>query len=158
MYVSAVQSWIFNTTLSMRIRDGHSLFEPEVGDYLIWPDGRTDKITPATIHAAKVQLKRGTCALALVLPGGSDIPDTGPDDRNINAILEEKGITRQMFEKVSSVLDTKFAGSFRPMLMKTDLTYEIIDGDLLVRFSLPPGQYATTILRELMKADPMNMV
>ena len=88
----------------------------------------------------------------------SDIPDTGPDDRNINAILEEKGITRQMFEKVSSVLDTKFAGSFRPMLMKTDLTYEIIEGDLLVRFSLPPGQYATTILRELMKADPMNMV
>ena len=44
------------------------------------------------------------------------------------------------------------------MLMKTDLTYEIIEGDLLVRFSLPPGQYATTILRELMKADPMNMV
>ncbi|HOW04890.1 tRNA pseudouridine(13) synthase TruD [Methanospirillum hungatei] len=158
MYVSAVQSWIFNTALSMRIRDGYSLFEPEVGDHLIWPDGRTDTISPATIHAAKVQVKRNKCALALVLPGGSDIPDTGPDDRNINAILEEKGITRQMFEKVSSVLDTKFAGSFRPMLMKTDLTYEIIEGDLLVRFSLPPGQYATTILRELMKADPMNMV
>lgn len=53
MYVSAVQSWIFNTTLSMRIQDGRSLFEPEVGDRLIWPDGRTDKTTPATIHAAK---------------------------------------------------------------------------------------------------------
>lgn len=58
-------------------------------------------------------------------------------------VLEEQGITSQMFEKVSSVLDTTFAGSFRPMLMKTELTHEIIEGDLLARFSLPPGQYAT---------------
>lgn len=158
MYVSAVQSWIFNTTLSMRIQDGRSLFEPEVGDRLIWPDGRTDKTTPATVHAAKVQVKRNKCGLALLLPGGSYVPETGPDDKNIQTVLEEQGITSQMFEKVSSVLDTTFAGSFRPMLMKTELTHEIIEGDLLVRFSLPPGQYATTILRELMKTDPLNMV
>lgn len=158
MYVSAVQSWIFNTTLSMRMRDGLSLFEPETGDRLIWPDGRTDKTTDATVHAAKVQVKRGKCALALLLPGGTYVPGDGYDDENIQSILQEQGITSQMFEKMSSVLGTTFAGSYRPMLMRTDLSCEVIDDHLLAKFSLPPGQYATTVLRELMKTDPEDMV
>ena len=158
MYVSAVQSWIFNIALSKRIRDGRSLFEPEIGDRLIWPDGRTDKITPATIHAAKVQVKRDKCALALLLPGGTHVPGDGSDDVNIQNLLEEQDITPKMFENISSVFGTTFAGSFRPMLMKTDLACKVIDDDLLAKFSLPPGQYATTILREMMKTDPQNMV
>ncbi len=158
MYVSAVQSWIFNTTVSMRIRDGRDLFDPEIGDRLLWPDGRTDMITHATIHAARVQVKRGRCSLALALPGVSFTPGPGTDDQNIQSVLEQQGVTPDMFETVSKVLDTTFAGSVRPVIMKTDLSYEIADTDPLIRFTLLPGQYATTVLRELMKGDPLHMI
>jgi tRNA pseudouridine13 synthase len=69
MYVSAVQSWIFNIALSMRIRDNRSLCEPETGDWLIWPDGRTDQVSHATIHSAKIQVKRNRCTIALPCQG-----------------------------------------------------------------------------------------
>jgi tRNA pseudouridine13 synthase len=158
MYVSAVQSWIFNVTLSLRIEDGRSLYEPDVGDRLIWPDGRTDQTTSATVRAATVQTKRGKCGLALLLPGGTFVPGPGDDDKNISHILEQQGITSDMFGTITKTLDTTFAGSFRPILMKTDLSISHIEEDTIVRFSLPPGQYATTILRELMKSDPISMI
>ena len=73
-------------------------------------------------------------------------------------ILEENMITTDMFEKVSSVLNTTFAGSFRSVIVKPDVCHKVIDDDLMVEFSLPPGHYATSVLREYMKADPINMV
>lgn len=157
MYVSAVQSWFFNLTLSMRLEEGRSLTEPDTGDRLIWPDGRTDQITSSTLRAAKVQIKRGTCSISLLLPGGKLIPETGADDRIIEHILEENGIKTEMFDKMSSVLNTTFAGSFRSTVMKPQIDHHIEDEDLCVRFSLPPGHYATSVLREYMKADPLNM-
>lgn len=158
MYVSAVQSWMFNVTLSMRIQEGRSLTEPDSGDRLIWPDGKTDQTTPATVRAAKVQTKRGKCGIALLLPGGTFMPSAGNDDQNIKHIMEEQGITPEMFEQMSSVLGTTFAGSFRQIVIKSSLELEEIESDLKARFSLPPGHYATTILRELMKTDPLSMV
>ncbi|NLV26452.1 MAG: tRNA pseudouridine(13) synthase TruD [Methanomicrobiales archaeon] len=158
MYVSAVQSWIFNISLSMRIEEGRSLIEPETGDRLIWPDGRTDQATQQTVRAARVQVKRGTCSIGLLLPGGKLVPSSGSDDKNIMNILEENMITTDMFEKVSSVLNTTFAGSFRSVIVKPDVCHKVIDDDLMVEFSLPPGHYATSVLREYMKADPINMV
>ncbi|HPP77851.1 tRNA pseudouridine(13) synthase TruD, partial [Methanospirillum sp.] len=91
-------------------------------------------------------------------PGGSFTPGPGTDDQNIQSVLEQQGITPDMFETVSKVLDTTFAGSVRPVIMKTDLSYEIADTDPLIRFTLLPGQYATTVLRELMKGDPLHMI
>lgn len=158
MYVSAVQSWIFNHALSMRIKEERTLDRPDVGDRLIWPDGRTDVVTSATMRAASVQVKRNKCAIALMLPGGKYTPADGEDEKNISSLMDSYGITSSMFEKMSSVLDTTFAGSFRSIVQKTDITCTGHEEGLEFSFILPPGQYATTVLREIMKADPLSMV
>lgn len=158
MYVSAVQSWLFNHSLSLRLEEGRTLYEPDIGDRLIWPDGRTDQVSAQTIRAAKVQMKRGTCFVSLLLPGGKLIPGSSPDDQIIAHLLEEQNIKTDMFEKMSSVLNTTFAGSFRSIVMKPNITHQIVEEDLEVRFSLPPGHYATSVLREYMKTDPINMI
>lgn len=158
MYVSAVQSWIFNHSLSMRIQDGRALDKPDVGDRLIWPDGRTDIVTRATMRAASVQVKRNKCSIALLLPGGKNIPGEGEDEMNIASLMDSCGISSGMFENMSSILDTTFAGSFRSIVQKTDLTSTRQEEGLDLSFMLPPGQYATTVLREIMKTDPLSMV
>ena len=158
MYVSAVQSWIFNHSLSMRIQDGRALDTPDVGDRLIWPDGRTDVVTSGTMRAASVQVKRDKCSIALMLPGGKYIPADGEDEKNIASLMDSCGITSVMFENMSSILETAFAGSFRSIVQKTDLTWTGHENGLDISFMLPPGQYATTVLREIMKTDPLSMV
>ena len=74
------------------------------------------------------------------------MPSAGNDDQNIKHIMEEQGITPEMFEQMSSVLGTTFAGSFRQIVIKSSLELEEIESDLKARFSLPPGHYATTML------------
>ena len=158
MYVSAFQSWLFNHTLSMRINEGRDLNVPDIGDRLIWPDGRTDVVSTGTVHAADVQIKHNRCGIALLLPGGKFIPGNGKDDQNCAALLEENGVNPEMFSTVSSIFNTAFSGSFRPVMMKTRLTYEKNGSCLLIYFDLPPGQYATSVLREIMKTNPLSMI
>ena len=158
MYVSAVQSWIFNVSLSRRLEEGRSLHEPDIGDRIIWPDGRTDQVTSQTVRAARVQVKRGTCSVALLLPGGKFVPGSGPDDQIIEEILKNQDVSAGMFDTVSSVLNTNFAGSFRSIIMKPQITHKMVENNLEVGFSLPPGHYATTVLREIMKTDPLCMI
>lgn len=158
MYVSAVQSWIFNHVISLRIEEGRDLAVPEIGDRLIWPDGRTDTVTPATLTAAGIQVKRKRVDIAILLPGSKYIPGIGSDDRNCDLIMQKYGITSDMFKSVSSILETSFVGSFRQVNMASKISYDISENNLSVNFDLPPGQYATTILREIMKTDPISMV
>jgi len=35
---------------------------------------------------------------------------------------------------------------------------EVSDANVRLRFTLPPGHYATTVCREYMKADPYVMI
>ncbi len=157
MYVSAVQSWFFNRTLSRRLSDNRSLFIPEPGDRLLYPDGKHDIVTERTIKPATMQITRGRCEIAILMPGSDLKPGNGPDDRCMKELFDEQEISPEMFGTIGSFLQMQFAGALRAVAMKTTVEITMSGDDPILSFGLNPGQYATTILREIMKADPRKM-
>lgn len=158
MFVSAFQSWLFNLALSRRFDDGHGPDDPVPGDILIFTNGRTDTVTAANAGAAALHLRRGRCSIAIFMPG-KEKQILGLAGRTAaGALLEEFCLTPADFEQASAFVKTKFEGAYRSITLKTDIASSLEDTGVRLRFSLPPGHYATTVCREFMKADPVSMV
>src|SRR5208337_138828 len=76
------------------------------------------------------------------------------------AILDEEGVTFRDFW-INSMPELSFAGTKRQALIQVHPEFQIEDepGDnsrVLIDFVLPSGSYATVVLREVMKCDPLN--
>jgi tRNA pseudouridine13 synthase len=158
MFVSAFQSYLFNLALSRRIDDGFALDDPQPGDRLLFANGRTDTVTAANSSAVKIHLKRGRCTIALFMPGKEKFEAKTPGEQATEALLAEYGITPEDFERASVFVRTKYEGAWRPALLRTEIQSAIEGESLHLKFSLPPGHYATTVCREFMKADPVRMI
>jgi tRNA pseudouridine13 synthase len=158
MFVSAFQSYLFNSALSQRFDDGHTLTEPLVGDHLIFANGRTDSVTATNSTAVSLHIRRGRCTIALFMPGKDPFEIKSDGDLTIAALLEKYAITAEDFRKASAFVHTKFDGAWRPIALKTNIDVSLEKNDVRLKFSLPPGHYATTVCREFMKADPVQMI
>jgi tRNA pseudouridine13 synthase len=79
-------------------------------------------------------------------------------DLAIVALREKYAIPAEDFKKASAFVHTKFDGAWRPIALKTDIELSLDKNDVRLKFSLPPGHYATTVCREFMKADPVQMI
>ena len=158
MFVSAFQSYLFNAALSQRFDDGYTLTEPLVGDRLIFANGRTDIVTATNSNAVSIHIRRGRCTIALFMPGKDPFEVKSAGDLAIVALLEKYAITADDFKKASAFVHTKFDGAWRPIALKTDIELSLDKNDVRLKFSLPPGHYATTVCREFMKADPVQMI
>jgi len=157
MFVSAAQSWIFNKALSRRLETA-GLDEPLAGDRLLFEGGREDIVTKDNIGTAKVHMKRGRCAPAIFMPGSEGFRPAGETDRYIAELLEESGIDAESFKLAAEITGTAFRGALRAASIRTEMKYEVSGDSVSLEFSLPPGTYATTLSREIMKADPEKMV
>jgi len=158
MFVSAFQSYIFNCALSQRLDDGHTLTGPQVGDRLLFANGRTDTVTGTNRTTVSIHLRRGRCSIALYMPGKDPFEPKGEGERATMSLLAKYGITGKDFERASAFVRTKFDGAWRPIALRTDIDSSVTGNDVRLKFSLPPGHYATTVCREFMKADPVRMV
>lgn len=158
MFVSAYQSWLFNRVLSMRLADGAGLDEPVPGDRLLFANGREDIVTEANRRLVSVHLNRGRCAIAIFIPGSEGARIEGVSDERIALLLEDDGITAEDFKRAADFVGLRYNGALRPIAVKSEIKSCIMDKDVRLAFSLPPGHYATTICREFMKADPRSMI
>jgi tRNA pseudouridine13 synthase len=158
MFVSAFQSYLFNCALSQRFDDGHTLTEPLSGDQLLFANGRTDSVTGNNGHAVSLHIQRGRCGIALFMPGKEPVEAKSDGDHAIAALLTNYNITPEDFARASVFVHTKFDGAYRPIALKTDIDVSIDNNDVRLKFSLPPGHYATTVCREFMQADPVRMI
>ena len=158
LLVSAFQSYLFNSALSSRIEAGLTLTEPEVGDRLLFANGREDIVSGRNRQAALLQIRRGRCRIALFIPGSEPIVSHGPMDEILQDLMQKSGIDTGNFERASRFVSTKFAGVLRPISLTTDVEADVVDASVRLRFTLPPGHYATTVCREYMKADPYMMI
>ncbi|MDD1678850.1 MAG: tRNA pseudouridine(13) synthase TruD [Methanomicrobiales archaeon] len=157
MFVSAFQSYLFNAALSARGKEGSSLTIPVVGDFLVFADGRTDQVTPGLLSAALLQVERGRAVPALFIPG-SRVEEWKRASPRVLQILEERGITPAHFQRAQKVVRAAFQGFHRPIVLSTPISSQIDGADVHLEFTLAPGQYATTVCRELMKGDPLSLV
>jgi len=158
LLVSAFQSYLFNCTLSSRIEAGCSLTEPEIGDRLIFSNGREDIVSARNRQAAQLQIRRGRCRIALFIPGAEPVTSRGPMDEIMQDLMQKRGVSAGDFERASRFVAAKFAGALRPISLSTDVQADVSDASVRLRFTLPPGHYATTVCREYMKADPYVMI
>ena len=158
MFVSAFQSYLFNLALSRRIDDGYALEDPQPGDRLLFSNGRTDTVTAANTAAVKIHLKRGRCTIALFMPGKEKFETKTPGEQATEALLVRYRISPEDFARASLFVRTKYEGAWRPVALRAEIQSTLEEGNLRLRFALPPGHYATTVCREFMKADPVRMI
>jgi tRNA pseudouridine13 synthase len=158
MFVSAFQSYLFNLSLSRRLDDGYALDDPQPGDRLLFANGRTDEVTAANCNAVKIHLKRGRCSIALFMPGKEKFEAKTTGELATEALLAEYCISPEDFERASVFVRTKYEGAWRSVALRTEILTALEEGCLRLKFSLPPGHYATTVCREYMKTDPVMMI
>jgi tRNA pseudouridine13 synthase len=158
MFVSAFQSFLFNTLLSRRCGQGIPLDEPTPGDRLLFRDGKEDLVTPENLGAAALQVRRRRADIGLFVPGSVSPQGSGGEGDPAWPLLRELGITPEDFASASRFVSAAYEGMTRPVALTTEIAARLEGNDVLLGFFLGPGRYATTVLREFMKADPVRMI
>jgi tRNA pseudouridine13 synthase len=158
MFVSAFQSFLFNTLLSRRFGRGIPLDVPAPGDRLIFTGGKEDLVTTVNLGAAALQVSRGRAEIGLFVPGSGTRPAPGRDGDPAWELLGELGITGEDFGRASRIVGAAYEGMTRPVALSAGISHQVEGTDVTLGFFLGPGRYATTVCREFMKADPLQMV
>ncbi len=142
MMVHAYQSYLFNRLLSRRILEGR--LEPEEGD-VVEIEGGAFRPYPAEGK------------LTLPIPGFTTRLPPGSASRDLLSLLEEEGISTEDFV-VRGLPEAAAPGGYRRVLEEpVSASVRTIGGDLVVRFFLRRGVYATSMIREWLKpVDPLE--
>ncbi len=164
LHVHSFQSYLFNRTLSKRVKLGMSVSSPEVGDFLIKLDethsGRDTwlYVTESTFTDRQLQVESGEYGLALPILGYSTrLPPTKQTELAKEVLKEEEVQLTDFRNPDIRALDSP-GGLHLTSIAIPDLETSCTDDGLLMRFSLRKGSYATIVMREIMKNHPINRV
>jgi len=146
LYVSGYQSYLFNLALSQRLLENDlNLTKILEGDIV---KGVRDE----------EMVRKGLSTIYMVAPGVGISFDKlkGDSGRIVKSIIDEEGVKPEDF-KVDE-LNIVCKASLREVFMKfRDLTLTVQQySKPLLSFMLPQGGYATVLLRELLKQDPLK--
>ncbi|WP_300608302.1 tRNA pseudouridine(13) synthase TruD [Methanohalophilus sp.] len=170
LFVHAYQSYLFNRMLCLRMKKGLELNRAYVGDIVCFknqqglPDtSKYEYVTENNLAGMNRLLRHGRAFVTASLPGyRSDFAFGIPGDVE-SSILKEENVPLEGF-KVPDMKKVGSTGQRREILLKVKPEYTIDDDELNpgklkanLRFSLPKGSYATVVLREYMKTDPIKM-
>ena len=158
LMVESVSALIFNKALSKILSSG-KLNELEIGDFVVKVDvfGRPEPGRPIIVKDGNLgQVERlknlGKLVIALPVPGYlSEIPKSSKGEALLDA-MEELEVSLDMF-RLRALPEASTRGSLRPIIVPK-WSCEIVHSDeqsLTLRVTLPPGCYATILLREIMK-------
>lgn len=163
LFVHAYQSYLFNRILSMRMLRGLSLTEPVDGDVIclttpdMGPDtSRTELVTKNNMPDIKFLMRRKRAFITLPLIGKDTKFQEGEVGDIERSVLDAEGIAPENFD-VKDIPELSSAGLRREILLKVTPVFTCGEQYANVRFYLPKGCYATTVLREYMKSDPQRM-
>ena len=167
---NAFQSYIFNKMISLRVKKGYSLLEPVDGDVISILDEENGYNTHIKyVYKAGKGLYDKYLVKAMKLNRAVMIAPLVGKNTNLNdfpfmrslfeEIIEEEGISIDVFKNQQELGEKEFNGSVRTLIAKpVDLRIELKDDDIfqgkkkiILEFSLKKGTYATSLLRELMK-------
>ena len=154
LYVQAYQSYVFNRTLSRAISEGEDISKKEPGDN--WAEASPDGLLISAPRGVRdTPILR---AVPMVQVVGYAFRDYGSRfDRRICALLESEGVEPGSFY-VKEMQEVSTEGGFRrPHLAVRDASWKINGDTATMRFTLGKGQYATVLIREVLKPrDPVT--
>jgi tRNA pseudouridine13 synthase len=160
LYVHAYQSYLFNRTLSERVRRGISLHRPVVGDYTMPVTGRISTVRPVTQETVS-QMEEAVLAgkRTLMMPIiGYDfvhVPLEGEPGEILTSILSEENISPSQF-RIKDLPHLSSRGTFRKPLVQPDgfqtsLKEVPAHPAIQMTFDLVKGSYASVVMREFIK-------
>jgi len=181
LFVNAAQSYAFNRILSERLERGLPFDRPVEGDVVCFPDrdapeeltlpdvDRQQSVTAQRVSSITRHCERGRAFVTAPLVGTeTTLADGDPGDIE-RAVLDELDLALTDFALPDSWTST---GTRRAILVSTTLevaadppslevdtnppTLEVDTDPPTLDFALPKGSYATVVLRECCKADPID--
>jgi tRNA pseudouridine13 synthase len=170
MFVHGYQSYIYNIILCRRIEKGLQLNQAVEGDIVCFkndaglPDSsKTEKITAETVAAVNRLIKRKRAFITAPLPGYNTEFASGVPGEIEQEVLQELSVPLEGFN-IEKIPEMSSKGTRREVLLQAEPKFEVADDELnpgkskvVLEFMLPKGSYATTVLREYMKVDPLQM-
>jgi len=147
IYLSAVRSFLFNQVLSRRIEQGNwnRIID---GDIAVLDGSRST----FACRMPDLELEQ-RCAEFDIHPSG---PLPGKSGVNpVAAALRIEEMTLEPHEKlIHSMQKAGLKSSRRSLRLRpANMKWMIEEGNLILEFDLPPGAYATSVLRELVSLD-----
>ncbi len=150
LYVQAYQSCIFNRTLSIAVEKGEDLSKLGAGDN--WAQASPDGLVVSAPRGVRDPPTPGAVPLAQVV--GFAFRNYGSRfDSCLLQALEEEGARPDQFYLEDMQEASQEGGFRRPALVVREESWKVEGGDARLEFVLPRGQYATVLLREMVKAD-----
>lgn len=170
MFVHAWQSYMFNRIICRRIEEGLPLDAAVPGDIVCFknkeglPDvSKTQQVTEENLEGMNNLVKRRRAFVTAPLIGYDTSLASGVPGKIERDIFEEAGIPAESF-RVEGLPELASAGLRREILLHCEPSFEVSEDELnpgkskaVLDFMLPKGSYATTVLREYMKVEPMKM-
>jgi tRNA pseudouridine13 synthase len=143
LFVSAYQSYLFNRLLAARIQ---TLDRLELGDVaFIHSSGAAFLVKDPDVEQPRAD--RFEISPSGPLYGTKVLLAEGRPGQEEQDLLAESGLTLDKFR----LPGIKLKGARRPYRFSLTEVQIGWDGGLMLRFRLPPGSYATEVLREIMK-------
>jgi len=144
LYLSAARSWIFNTILSDRIEKG--LFaQPVVGD-LVQQDGERVAISNDNLTNVSELVALGQAQITAAMAGDNALPT---QEQALD--LEQPHLDAEP-DLMALIRGNRMRHERRDIcLMPRDLAWEVKGDDVILKFSLDAGCFATAIVRELIE-------
>ena len=153
LYVQAYQSFIFNRTLSLALVKGLDISTYESGDN--WSEASEDGLATSLVHGVREHAPPS--AVPMVQLAGFAYRNYGSRfDSCLEEVMTQEQVTAREFY-VKQMQEVSAEGGFRrPHLAVGDASYVCAGDRADLSFTLAKGQYATVLLREVMKPpDPV---
>jgi tRNA pseudouridine13 synthase len=145
LYVSAYQSYLFNQLLAQRLP---SLNQIEVGD-VAYIHQRGAAFVVKSVEDEQPRVDTFEISPAGPMFGLKYLPAEGKPAEREAAILRQSNVSLSDFH----VPGVRLEGDRRPYRIPLTGVKVSWDEGLVLTFTLPPGGYATMVLREIMKND-----
>ncbi len=164
LFVHAAQSMLFNRILSERLARDLPFDRPIEGDVACFADRdapdalelpdvrRLQPVTDRRVRSIGRHCERGRAFVTAPLVGTeTDLADGEPGE------IEREVLAEYDLEPAAFDLPGEFhsTGTRRAILVRTALDLET--DPLSVSFALPKGSYATVVMREYLKTDPIDL-
>ena len=163
MFIHAAQSALFNAMVAQRLAQGLPLDVPQEGDIVLPADrhGGPDQRAPIAVTARNQPKLAKRCAegkawVTALLPGLAARFAEGPQGDIERQVVTESGTARERYA-LPEAPRLASDGLRRPIhATARALEWHMDDGVPEFRFALDKGTYATSFMREVMKAGDLR--